>query len=387
MSPNNEEEYVIDFEEDKLSLPKKFQRGTLKEEDLRDVFDLLNLAQAGVDKRNLNQIHEKGQLDAVEFGIPRDISGIRPLISVDGSYCFLFSFSGTDTWLVLFRVAVSRYIIKSENGEFKYTLYSPPQIFDKLDVLSFNETILNTQPPIYTIAAKVAEGFQQRKAQIFATNIMLYFEDLTLEKVSAIYSNEIILKDGPLFSYRGLNKKGIYNKIKVNCAANNNYFAAISKSTSTHFFNKYYTDDSYLKKFYDEAYSDCVYFPISEERITSQMKDLFDVFGEVYFARLHHKGNKWFRVDVGNDNGNKKELFSSLAVYSMVQLMPGYPIGLIEAHKIAKSVRDFKITYELELLDELQQFGLTPEEILNGAVDFEGREYNSFHELLDQLSR
>ena len=69
----------------------------------------------------------------------------------------------------------------------------------------------------------------------------------------------------------------------------------------------------------------------------------------------------------------------------MVQLIPGYPIGLIEAHKMAKSVRDLKESYELELLESLKTLNLRPEDILDGKVDMDGRQFKSFHEILDQI--
>ena len=71
----------------------------------------------------------------------------------------------------------------------------------------------------------------------------------------------------------------------------------------------------------------------------------------------------------------------------MVQLMPGYPIGLIETHKIAKSVRDLKNSYELELIASLKEIGLDAGDILDGAVDMDGRQFGSFHEILDQFSK
>ena len=71
----------------------------------------------------------------------------------------------------------------------------------------------------------------------------------------------------------------------------------------------------------------------------------------------------------------------------MVHLLPGYPIGLIETHKLAKSVRDLKESYEKELLRELKNLGLRSEDILDGVVDMNGREFKSFHEILDQISR
>lgn len=383
-----EEEYVFDLSEDGADseISAKFNRGILKDSDIQEVFGLLEIARKSTEKRERITDTDKAQLRMTEFTIPMDLNSIPPLISVDGSYSFLFSFPGAETWIVLFRIAVSHYKIISEGDKLRYKMESPPQIFDKLDVLSFNDSVLSPQPSFYKIAADVAESFRQRKAQIFATNVMLYLEEKTLEKVSGIMKKRILIKDGPLFSFKGLKKKEIYKQIKINCLTNENYFAGISKSTSTHFFNKYYTDDYFLQEYYDELCPNCAFIAVSDEKITDQMKDRFHMFGDIHFSKLNKEAYKWFRIDIGHDKDEKEKLLSYLAAYSKVHLMPGYPIGLIEAHKIAKSVRDFKETYELELLDKLQNLGLQPQDIINGTVDIEGKQFNSFHELLDQLS-
>lgn len=384
-----EEEYVFDLENDlpESKFSKEFNRGILKEEDIKEVFERFKIARKESETKEDKTDIKAPKLEMVEFTIPEDINLIPPLVCVDGSYSFLFSFPGTETWIILFRIAVSHYGIKLEAGNLKYKMKSPPQVFDKLDIISFNENVLSTQPAFYKKAASVAESFKQRKAQIFATNVMLFLEEKTLEKISASVKNSIILKDGPLFSFKGLQKENIYKQISINCLANENFFCGISKSTSTHFFNKHFTDDYFLQKNYDKVYSGCAYISVPEDKISDQMKDRFHMFGDIHFTKLHKRAYKWFRIDLGVDMDKKDKLFSSLAAYSMVHLMPGYPIGLIEAHKIGKSVRDFKDTYELELLDKLQGLGLNPQEVINGTVDIEGKQVNSFHELLDQLSR
>jgi len=159
----------------------------------------------------------------------------------------------------------------------------------------------------------------------------------------------------------------------------------ISKSTSSHIFHDIFTDDYFLTTFYNKKYPNLTYISIPKEEFEAQTK--FDIWGDVYYAKLHKEASKWFRIDIGRDISNPTNLFTSLAAYSMVQLMPGYPIGLLEAHKIAKSVRDLKETYEMELLEHFREFGLQSEDILNGAVDINGRQFRSFHEILDQLSR
>jgi hypothetical protein len=108
----------------------------------------------------------------------------------------------------------------------------------------------------------------------------------------------------------------------------------------------------------------------------------------LYFAKLNEKALKWFRVDIGYDGGERDNFFSHIAAYSMVHMLPGYPIGLIEAHTGAKSVRNPKLKemYEMRLIKPLKDIGLDPQEILDGAVDFEGEHWRSFHETLDLWS-
>ena len=134
-----------------------------------------------------------------------------------------------------------------------------------------------------------------------------------------------------------------------------------------------------------KKYSNLTYIKIPDTFIERQTK--FDAWGKIHFAKLHKEASKWFRIDIDFNIKDKNKLFSSIAAYSMVQLIPGYPIGLIEAHKVAKSVRDLKESYELELLESLRKMGLKAEDILDGAVDMNGKQYGSFHEILDQLAR
>ncbi len=204
-------------------------------------------------------------------------------------------------------------------------------------------------------------------------------------QISSKYSNCILLKDGALLSFKGIPKITFLEEIIENCKTNDILFAGISKSTNMRTFEHALTDDYYLKRFYDKKYSNLTHIPISKDHFKAQKR--FDVWGDVHLAKLHESATKWFRVDVGSDRGDTNLFFSSLAAYSKVHLLPGYPVSLLEAHKLAKSVRDLKTTYELEIIDYLKEIGVTPEELISGEVDVEGREYGSFHEILDQLAK
>ena len=352
--------------------------------DIEMIVELLKLAKiSSLSPEDEEKPAEIKDLNGVNFSLPTNMDDMIPIVSVDGSYSFLFSFLGAETWIVLFRIAVTEYMFEMNDDKMYYNMHSPPKVYDHLNLISFNESVLAAQPEVYSNVASVAERFQERKAQIFASNIMTYLEDKALEEISESENNCILLKDGALLTFKALKREDIYKNILLNCRMNDIMFAGISKSTSTHLFGNVLTDDYFLKTFYETKYPDLTYIYIPKSIIEKQTK--FDVWGEVHFAKLHKEASKWFRVDIGHDNGDKNKLFSSLGAYSLVQLLPGYPIGLIEAHKLAKSVRDLKESYELELLESLKNLNLKPQDILDGTVDMDGRQFNSFHEILDKL--
>ncbi len=352
--------------------------------DIQAIIELLKIARFNEIQEEVKDF-ETEKLEINQFKLPDVLEKIPPLISIDGSYCVLYSFLGADTWIALFRIGVTEYKIEVTDGKIHYLMNCSPQTFDHLNLLSFNESIINSQPEIFSKVAEIVSVFQERNPALFASNIMSYLEDKTLEKISEIKQNCIILKDGALLTYKALEREPIYKKILINCRMNNNMLAGVSKSTTTHFFASNYTDDYFLNKFYNIQYPDLTYVKIPDTLLKKQTR--FDIWSTgTYFSKLHKNASKWFRVDIGNDTGDIDKLFSSIAAYSKVHLMPGYPIGLIEAHKLAKSVRDLKESYEAELLDPLRKLGLRPIEILNGKVDYNGRELYSFHEILDKLS-
>ncbi len=325
------------------------------------------------------------QFQAVEFALPASLDDTLPCVAVDGSYCFLFSFLGAETWIALFRIAILEYKIIIKEDKVHYVQNRPPKYYDHLSLISFNPDILKHQYPVYRQIAEFSKRFEERKASLFASNMLTYLEQKALKKISEEYSNCILLKDGALLSFKGIPKVSLLEEIIENCKENDILFAGVSKSTNMRTFEHALTDDYYLKRFYDKKYPNLTHIPISKDHFKAQKR--FDVWGDVHYAKLHESATKWFRIDVGSDMGDTDALFSTLAAYSKVHLLPGYPVSLLEAHKLAKSVRDLKTTYELEIIDYLKEIGVSPEEMIAGEVDVEGREYGSFHEILDQLSK
>ncbi len=358
----------------------------MKKDEIIEIVRILKYVRK--DPKDIEPKEEKdlsSQVNAIEFELPKSLEDTLPCIAVDGSYCFLFSFLGAETWIALFRIAIVDYKISIRDEKIHYIQNRPPKYYDHLSLISFNPDILKHQYPIYKQIAKFSERFQERKSSLFASNLLSYLEQKALKKISSEYSNCILLKDGALLSFKGIPKVSMLEEIIENCKANDILFAGISKSTNLRSFNHALTDDYFLKRFYDKKYSNLTHIPISKDHFQKQTK--YDVWGDVHLAKLHGSATKWFRVDVGADKGDSDSFFSALAAYSQVHLLPGYPISLLEAHKLAKSVRDLKTTYELEIIDYLKEIGVSPAEFIAGEVDYEGREFGSFHEILDQLSK
>lgn len=359
----------------------------MKKEDINNIVELLKIAKIGALEREIKEGKRLKELPAISFNLPENLEEVRPIVSVDGSYSFLFSFLGADTWIVLFRIAVTDYQLEINGSKISYLQRTPLKVFDHLNLLSFADEVISSQPPAFELAKKDAEKFQTRKQIIYAANIMTYLEHKTLKKISETYKDCILLADGALVSVKKLRREELFESVKRNCIRNNILLAGISKTTSTHFFNDFYSDDYFLKKFYDNKYQDLTYIQIPDKTFDFKFQKRFTRYGQIHFAKLNKNAAKWFRVDIGNDGGDKNDLFSQIAAYSMVHLVPGYPIGLIETHKIAKSVRNFKEVYELELIESLKNIGLNADEILDGAVDIDGEHLRSFHELLDLVSK
>lgn len=89
----------------------------MKTEDIQNVIGLLKLAKLGEYEKGEKEEGELTKLKATPFSLPVKLDETLPLISIDGSYCFLFSFLGAETWIVMFRIAVTEYCIENKNNK------------------------------------------------------------------------------------------------------------------------------------------------------------------------------------------------------------------------------------------------------------------------------
>jgi hypothetical protein len=80
----------------------------MKIKDIQNVIELLKLANFNETQEEVKDF-EKEELEINQFSLPYRLEDTFPLISIDGSYCMLFSFLGMDTWIALFRIGITEY--------------------------------------------------------------------------------------------------------------------------------------------------------------------------------------------------------------------------------------------------------------------------------------
>jgi hypothetical protein len=111
------------------------------------------------------------------------------------------------------------------------------------------------------------------------------------------------------------------------------------------------------------------------------------LFGDIYYARLHPRARKWFRVDLGTFRDRPDEAFGQLAAYGKSLVSVGYPWPLIEAHRMAVTVRQLKPMYQESVMKMALRMGLDVRTVLDGLTQVEGRRRSAFHEYLDKVAR
>src|SRR5436309_2056712 len=111
------------------------------------------------------------------------------------------------------------------------------------------------------------------------------------------------------------------------------------------------------------------------------------LYGDIYYARLHPRARKWFRVDLGTFRDRPDEAFGQLAAYGKSLVSVGYPWPLIEAHRMAVTVRQLKPVHQETVMKMALRMGLDVRTILDGLTQVEGRKRSAFHEYLDKVAR
>src|SRR5439155_1103534 len=123
-------------------------------------------------------------------------------------------------------------------------------------------------------------------------------------------------------------------------------------------------------------------FEFTKDRREEQPRDMVNeyrrlkeglLYGDIYYARLHPRARKWFRVDLGTFRDRPDEAFGQLSSYGKSLVSVGYPWPLIEAHRMAVTVRQLKPVYQESVMKMALRMGLDVRTILDGLTQVEGR--------------
>jgi len=169
------------------------------------------------------------------------------------------------------------------------------------------------------------------------------------------------------------------------CEKRGHLLVGISKDSQLHAFGHTLTDEELMARCQDRLPHDALAYARAPKAAEAVKEGL--LYGDIYYVRLHPRARKWFRVDLGTFRDRPDEAFGQLAAYAKSLVSVGYPWPLIEAHRMAVTVRQLKPVYQESVMKMALRMGLDVRTVLDGLTQVEGRKRSAFHEYLDKVAR
>ncbi len=311
-------------------------------------------------KIDFNAINFKG------FGPSKDA---LDMVAVDGSYTFLLNISSM--WLGIVRAAALRYSCK-EDG---FRLVGSQSVDTPVMISTWKNIIQAQSEKHRVIFEEKGHTAQAHKAMMNEFRYCIEGE----VALSACKKNKncIIAIDGALVSYN--TDLDWMKDVKQECEKNGNILIGVSKDSHTHAFSNPRRDEEIFRIGNGIAYV----------RVPSHFENNHrgTLYGAIYFAKFHKDAPKWFRVDIGTHKHEPGFVLSNVAAYSNSGLCLGYPYPLLEVHRLAVTVRQFKTVFEDMMFDLAEECDLSARDILEGLTFTEGDRKSAFHEYIDRVSR
>ena len=303
----------------------------------------------------------------------------RPMTAIDGSYRKLWHDHQTNSSLFLFRAAALNYEFTDDE---KLALVDV-ELLDRVVLLPTDTALSEGSTDLenkLTAALLDFAGRDPRDQSILISGYQRFFEQQLALKMAHEKQQQIITLDGALAT---LNVEPLRNQLhqlgKV-IVKNDHWLIGVTKVNRTKTWNRIFTDEQVVSR---QGPSDTLAFvPWNPPRI-----DWIARIGHAYFAYLHPKALKWFRVDIFPEEMVPKELFAALAQYAKDLRLPGYPIPLTEAHRACKMIRTTSVIPEHVLLESGLSADIPTELLLLGLLDQFERASGGFHERLDKMTK
>src|SRR5207249_3793819 len=97
----------------------------------------------------------------------------------------------------------------------------------------------------------------------------------------------------------------------------------ISKDSQLHAFGHTLTDEELMARCQNRLPHDALAYARAPKAAEALKEGL--LYGDIYYARLHPRARKWFRVDLGTFRDRPDEAFGQLAAYGKSLVSVGYP--------------------------------------------------------------
>ncbi|MFQ5986412.1 MAG: DNA double-strand break repair nuclease NurA [Thermoplasmata archaeon] len=288
----------------------------------------------------------------------------RDLVAVDGSYSFLWNSSSL--WLAVVKVGALFYRDGRIQGIEK---------LEKPVVISTREGFPN-EDDLQATVFRLTRGAKEQHREI-VNELRKYYEHQIALEAARAGKDLILALDGSLASFpKETDRLG---DVMRACEERGHLLVGVSKDSTTHAFRSPLTDEELLRPHAGRAF---VRVP---EEFEQRQRGL--LHGDVYFARLHPKAPKWFRVDIGTCKDAPDRVFAELAAYCASPLCVGYPRPLFEAHRFAVTIRQMREMYEDAIVKEGVRLGMPISLLVDGLTSMEGARRGAFHEYLDKVTR
>ena len=310
-----------------------------------------------------------------EFHVFRPREPPRDMIAIDGSYSFLLNLSSW--WLALLSVGLLRY---SFDGQ-KFRKQDWRLTQRMIGISTFAEFV-EKQDELHRSLFEFTRGRENQPKEM-VNEYRRWLEGQLAINYADDHEDAIVAVDGALSEFP---KQFMFMQRLVEvCKKRGHVLVGVSKDSQLHTFGQILTDEDFLARTQSRLPKGAVAYVRAPKESEKKREGL--LHGDIYYARLHAQGRKWFRVDVGTYREEPDFVFGEIAPYAKSLVSVGYPWPLIEAHRMAVTVRQLKPVYQETVMRAALKMGLDVRTVLDGLTEVEGRKRSAFHEYLDKVAR
>ncbi len=336
-------------------------------DDLHKELDLLVRNQRGL------PIPEE---DVPEFHVIRAEETPRDMIAIDGSYSFLLNLSSW--WLALLSVGLLQYGF--DGRRFRKQNWRLTQRM--IGISTFAEFV-EKQDELHRSLYEFTRGAGENQPGNMVNEYRRWLEGQLAINFADDLEGAIVAVDGTLSEFP--KQFTFMGRLVEVCKKRGHILVGVSKDSQLHTFGQVLTDEDFLARAGARLPRDGAAYVRAPKESEAKREGL--LHGDIYYAKLHPQGRKWFRVDVGTFRDEPDVVFGQLAPFAKSLVSVGYPWPLIEAHRMAVTVRQLKPLYQETVLKAALRRGLDVRTVLDGLTEVEGRKRSAFHEYLDKVAR